>query len=431
MKKTFLFLFYIISVNVCNAQWTRSGCPDILWGVDPWGGEHYGNLGEVGFYSETEALYYASSYISPSSGSSYRFGFTTDGFVTSTITSQSSISLQDFYGFYNVPDQRVLFEITRGGSTCIVARYRNGIDFDIYYNYVGNFMSFDAPDSAVNYLVYYGYLNSQYSILKYDHGNIDPAICTFPNYIPRNINFPVIDTGYVLASYPGVVYGSNIILKSVDSGVTWTEVYNDTTIKLYDLYFTTPDLGYAVGELGMIVKTTDGGQSWQRLNTGFTDYFNSVAFPDANTGFICAGSKMISTLDGGLTWNLQSFPSYVYLSDLHFVNDSIGFVQASGCAFKINTGDFKKKWGSNESLQIIPNPSINGSITILVPEELKYEHQLTLKAYSSDGKIVIDNRVDITYNIINFTNVSLSPGIYFLNLTNGTQSYTGKLLLER
>lgn len=428
MRKPVLLLFFMTLIMNCEAQWALTACPDVSWGSG-----HYGQLGAVRYISETEAVYYSWYYFSPSSGSSERESYTSDGFITSTIYSQSFGTGYYFYGFYSVPNQRIFFSLGAGGPYHYVVRYKNGLDSISFYQYDGNFIDFAAPDSAVNYLLYQRYLNSQYSIEKYDHGNVNVEVCTFPAYLPRKIVFPTIDTGYILATVPGGGnWGGDIILKSNNGGVSWTEVYNDSTIKLYGLYFVTPDIGYAAGDSGLVVKTTDGGQTWQRLQTGVTFQLGEVVFPEENIGFICTGSKMINTFDGGITWNLDtSFSTYSGLKNLHFVNDSIGFVQNSYCVYKINTGDLKKKWGSNETLQIFPNPSIRGNIAILVPEEMKFEEHLTLEAYSSDGKLVMKRRIDITYNTINFTNESLSPGIYFLRLTNGIQTYTGKLLVER
>ncbi len=43
--------------------------------------------------------------------------------------------------------------------------------------------------------------------------------------------------------------------------------------------------GYAVGDNGTILKTTDGGANWTAQTSGTTNNFFSVSFPvDAHTG---------------------------------------------------------------------------------------------------------------------------------------------------
>jgi len=61
--------------------------------------------------------------------------------------------------------------------------------------------------------------------------------------------------------------------------------------------------GYAGGDFGKLYKTTDGGYSWRRENTG-TDprYFGSIFFTNDSTGFICGGAgRLIYTEHGGMT----------------------------------------------------------------------------------------------------------------------------------
>jgi len=57
----------------------------------------------------------------------------------------------------------------------------------------------------------------------------------------------------------------------------------------------------AVGA-GWVIRSADAGQHWERLHlTG--DFFTSVHFPDANTGYICGSSGSIyKTKDGGKNW---------------------------------------------------------------------------------------------------------------------------------
>jgi photosystem II stability/assembly factor-like uncharacterized protein len=54
--------------------------------------------------------------------------------------------------------------------------------------------------------------------------------------------------------------------------------------------------------IGWILRSTDGGHSWQRLDwTG--DFFTCVQFPSKEVGYICGSSgTLLKTSDGGQTW---------------------------------------------------------------------------------------------------------------------------------
>lgn len=60
------------------------------------------------------------------------------------------------------------------------------------------------------------------------------------------------------------------ILITHDSGLTWTLVKEPTGVWGFelDIHFPTTETGYAVGRLGLIYKTTDGGSTWTQINNG-------------------------------------------------------------------------------------------------------------------------------------------------------------------
>src|SRR5215472_14149316 len=70
------------------------------------------------------------------------------------------------------------------------------------------------------------------------------------------------------------------------------------------------DTMVAVGDLGTIVRTTDGGATWKRIASGTTAGLLAVSFPDIDTGF-AVGSQgtILRTLDGGATWTLLASPT--------------------------------------------------------------------------------------------------------------------------
>lgn len=109
-----------------------------------------------------------------------------------------------------------------------------------------------------------------------------------------------------------------------------------------DVYFLSPDTGFAVhyndvqfgGEPGYIMKTGDGGNTWNILLDSSECYFRDVGFTDAMHGFVGtidqhhtgADTNIIyRTLDGGQTWtgvdNLPG-PDTAGICGLQVINDS-------------------------------------------------------------------------------------------------------------
>ncbi|MBN1560784.1 T9SS C-terminal target domain-containing protein [candidate division KSB1 bacterium] len=96
-----------------------------------------------------------------------------------------------------------------------------------------------------------------------------------------------------------------------------------------DLFFLNQDTGWVVGDAGAIYKTTDGGGSWQQLNTPTREELHCLYFFDELNGWIGGGAnydaQLFRTTDGGESWRRVSLPISTKLLALTFVNSQLGF----------------------------------------------------------------------------------------------------------
>ena len=106
----------------------------------------------------------------------------------------------------------------------------------------------------------------------------------------------------------GVLAGYGAILRTTNGGESW----NYTNAKqdfFVSMSFVNDEVGYAIGYTGSILKTTDGGQSWDRLRNSNSLFqpswlFNAVIFRDENVGYIVGNNGcFLKTEDGGDHWN--------------------------------------------------------------------------------------------------------------------------------
>jgi photosystem II stability/assembly factor-like uncharacterized protein len=75
----------------------------------------------------------------------------------------------------------------------------------------------------------------------------------------RSVHFPTPDTGYVCGS-------SGALLKSTDGGLTWQTLRRAGGGPAFRcLYFATARRGYAVGDDGLFRRTDDGGDTWAQV----------------------------------------------------------------------------------------------------------------------------------------------------------------------
>ncbi len=127
--------------------------------------------------------------------------------------------------------------------------------------------------------------------------------------------------------------GDNI-LKSYDGGSNniLTNVY-DTT--LLDVFFCNDSVGYCTGSYGMIFKTQDGGENWNKIYQDESSRLNhtSINFIHPDTGWIIGHIWLLeigfvfSTTDGGISFT--EFYLDERISSVHMFNSQIGFASTS------------------------------------------------------------------------------------------------------
>lgn len=109
--------------------------------------------------------------------------------------------------------------------------------------------------------------------------------------------------------------------------------------------FVDDNLGLAVGNAGMILKTTDGGQSWTILESNTREDLLAVSYVDANVAYVSGTSRTImKTTDGGISWtNLNTGMIYnITFRCVHFVNTQIGWM--GGGNYMLKTLDGGNSW---------------------------------------------------------------------------------------
>lgn len=68
---------------------------------------------------------------------------------------------------------------------------------------------------------------------------------------------------------------------------------------LKQLDFPTASTGYAVGDNGIVIKTTDGGTNWEYVNPGLSNILYDVSFSTEETGTIVGSNGLIINTTNG------------------------------------------------------------------------------------------------------------------------------------
>ena len=141
----------------------------------------------------------------------------------------------------------------------------------------------------------------------------------------------------------------SIVMRTTDGGASWQRVIIPTKSELFHLDFNGNSHGWIVGDKGLIIATTDGGDTWTTQRSGVTRALFAVDFRDDNNGFaVGGGGTIIRTNDGGVTWQKVITPFKDTLKRVNFTDDKNGWaVGHRGTILK--TMDKGLSWGKQPS----------------------------------------------------------------------------------
>lgn len=160
----------------------------------------------------------------------------------------------------------------------------------------------------------YGYGEDDDCILKTTNGGSTwSSVIEFPN-----INYYLFSVCFT-DELTGFASGGGII-KSIDGGNTWYLVYQGNANVIH---FVNDSLGYAIGD-SEVLKTTNSGDSWIPIETGFLDFYTFVFFTNTNTGYISSFNGVIyKTTNGGDSWT--AYQSSASITSLFFTDNNNGY----------------------------------------------------------------------------------------------------------
>jgi photosystem II stability/assembly factor-like uncharacterized protein/PKD repeat protein len=139
----------------------------------------------------------------------------------------------------------------------------------------------------------------------------------------RSVYFTDPNTGYAAGNF-GNGYG---ISKTIDGGVTWTNVFNQSAASFLFFQKSNPNIGYASDGQQNLYKTTNAGSTWSTINIpGLTNGASSIFFTDANNGYVGEwGTGIYKTTNGGASWSSLNLGTSFSFTSLYFLNVDTGF----------------------------------------------------------------------------------------------------------
>ena len=227
------------------------------------------------------------------------------------------------------------------------------------------------------------------------------------------------------------------IIKTTNGGLSWDYKDVGAGYSLLDLFFTDVNTGYVVGYNGIIFKTTNSGNSWAALTSGTYYSLYAVYFADANNGWASGDFGIIlKTSNGGSSWTSQISGTTNLLNHIFFVDSENGYAvdQWNGIVKTTNGGTswniyFTGLYGIRDISFINKNDGVliggyQGEILLTIDAGINWVPQKSgtlnyLNAVSKAGNnwIVVGDYGTIlksTYNIVSVEKMDEYPTTYKL-----------------
>jgi photosystem II stability/assembly factor-like uncharacterized protein len=238
-------------------------------------------------------------------------------------------------------------------------------------------------------------------------------------------------TGWIAGWY-------GLLIKTTDGGNTWKsqyKIYGQTTT-FNKLFFINENTGWVVGSEGKIFHTTNGGYQWVPQNSGTSNDLYEINFSGPDTGWICRPGYLIRTTNSGNTWiKLLDIP-IPGIYGLWFVSPNLGWgVGYAGAILKYDkelTNVSSIESYQPESFRLYQNyPNPFNPVTIIT-YECPSQGFVTLKVFGISGKhistLVNEYKQPGKYQI-EFDGKDLPSGIYFCQFKQSGLSDLMKMIL--
>ena len=143
------------------------------------------------------------------------------------------------------------------------------------------------------------------------------------------------------------------ILRTINGGILWDSIYSTTNNELLSVKFIDQTIGFIVGSNGTILKTFNSGINW--TNIGITNMMLlNMYFLNSDTGWVVGGNSgtvpigskgiILKTFNGGINWILDSTFNKT-VSSIFFIDKDTGYYSAQNSSdpaviFKTTNGGY-------------------------------------------------------------------------------------------
>ena len=261
------------------------------------------------------------------------------------------------------------------------------------------------------------------------------------------------DTGFVVGgtrtgAFPDAI--NAVVLQTFDGGLNWYE--RKSTERpgewCWKISFANRNVGFVSIETNgynqktqHILKTTDGGLSWEEIAIRDDFRIQGIGLASANLGWVGGQELTFETMDGGASWLLTDF-EWQNINRFQFFGDSLGYAVGKTVYKFYNPKNptfvsvRMEKPTDHRLLQNYPNPfNPTTSISFNLPDASRVK----LSVYTNLGqliKVLVDEELpagqyQAVWNGLDVNGNVLASGLYLYQLKTEQFVRTNKMVLMK
>ena len=137
----------------------------------------------------------------------------------------------------------------------------------------------------------------------------------------------------------GLIIGATLIAQVATANIwKWVALSSGTANTLWGVQFLDANNGFACGDAGTVLKTTDGGTTWTPINISTSNPVRQVSFTSTMQGWAAVGDPanytssggLYVTSDGGSTWTPVTWSGSPFANlSVQFFSATSGYVGAT------------------------------------------------------------------------------------------------------
>ena len=130
------------------------------------------------------------------------------------------------------------------------------------------------------------------------------------------------------------------VMKTTNGGVNWEVKIVDPNLKILGMDFYDSQLGFVVGDInGSVYRTSNGGDNWTLVLTANVLTMWDIDFPTRNTGYaVGLNGKTYKSTDSGLNWIQQNSSTNTFLFSVDFLDSLNGVAGGNRLLTKTTNG---------------------------------------------------------------------------------------------